>query len=65
MEVAKSVVRYIAGQRDACLESRPGNNHMLEVWSDSDWAGAWSVDRECRSRTGVLITHGGMPVDWV
>ena len=36
----------------------------LKVYSDSDWAGEYSVNGETASRTGCLITYNGMPVDW-
>ena len=49
---------------DDCLVSNSSITEGLKVYSDSDWAGEYSVNGETASRTGCLITYNGMPVDW-
>ena len=70
-EVAiKRIARYLKGTRDRGLIIHPDkDNFQLELFADADFAGLWNVedsdDPVCvRSRTGYVITLGGVPLTW-
>ena len=64
LEALKAMCRYAAGCMEDCLMTNNTITEGLKVYSDSDWAGEYSVNGETASRTGCLITYNGMPVDW-
>ena len=64
LEALKAMCRYTAGCMEDCLMANNTIIEGLKVYSDSDWAGEYSVNGETASRTGCLITYNGMPVDW-
>ena len=65
LEALKTMVRFAAGCMDECLVAASTVVEGLRVYSDSDWAGEFSVNGETASRSGCLITYNGTPVDWI
>lgn len=58
-QALKRLCRFLANNRDICLEYRPSKKDekpQLEAWVDSDWAS--NTDNR-RSRTGIVFTYGG------
>ena len=65
LEALKSTYRYISGAKHDCLtitgvEPKKG----LDLFTDSDWAGTYSIDGECASRSGGVIKYNDVPIDW-
>ncbi len=66
----KRIARYLKGTRDRGLIINPQEQNMiLELYSDADFAGLWNVEESddpicVRSRTGYVITLGGVPLIW-
>ena len=65
----KRIARYLKGTRDKGLILKPDSALSLEMYADADFAGLWSTedpdDPICvRSRTGCVITLGGVPITW-
>ena len=61
--------RYLVGTRTKGMIVRPGKSMKLDMYCDADWAGLWSYEKPddptcVRSRTGYVITLGGVPVCW-
>ena len=65
LEALKTAIRYAAGAVDDCLFIPAGINSGLECFTDSDWAGNYSIDGCTKSRSGMLIRYNGVPVDWL
>ena len=65
LEALKTCIRYAAGVKEECLAMPADITEGLKVYTDSDWAGSYSVDQDTHSRIGVLVTYNGVPVDWV
>ena len=65
LEALKTMIRFAAGCMDECLIAASTVTEGLQVYSDSDWAGEFSVNGETASRSGCLITYNGTPVDWI
>ena len=65
LEALKTCIRYAAGVKEECLVMPADITEGLKVYTDSDWAGSYSVDQDTHSRTGVLVTYNGVPVDWM
>ena len=65
LEALKTAIRYAAGAVDDCLYIPAEINSGLECYTDSDWAGNYSIDGCTRSRSGMLIRYNGVPVDWL
>ena len=69
-EAVKRIGRYLLGTRDKGMYVRPDTSKLsLDVWCDSDFAGAFSYEdpndaTSARSRTGFVITLGGIPIVW-
>ena len=63
-KLTKHLWRYIKGVQHRCLKKQNGNREGLMLSSDADWAGLYSVNKEKRSRTGILATYDGMPFAW-
>ena len=55
---------YLKGQIGMCLVAEAGNTEGIRYTSDSDWAGLFNIDGDCRSRYGVMVLYNGMPVAW-
>ena len=64
MDALKQAVRFASGCKWECLVMGTGNFTDLKLYSDSDWAGLHSTTGDISSRSGGLITYGGVPVDW-
>ena len=64
MDALKQAVRFAAGCKWECLVMGTGGCTDLKLYSDSDWAGLHSTTGDISSRSGGLITYGGVPVDW-
>jgi hypothetical protein len=64
LDIAKSFYRYLQHAKDLALVRDPGNAAGMEMYSDADWAGLFSITGDPRSRTGTVIYNGGMPVMW-
>jgi len=62
MELLKHAQRYLQGVKAKCLVLNPDCNDGLEVWTDSDWAGMYSVMGDPRSRTGIYITNNKLTI---
>jgi len=64
------LARYLKGTRNNGLIFKPDLTKSLEVFVDSDFAGAWDpelsgIDRStARSRHGYVIYYAGMPIIW-
>ena len=65
LEALKTCIRYASGVKEECLVMPADITEGLRVFTDSDWAGSYSVDQDTHSRSGVLITYNGVPVDWM
>ena len=60
---------YIQATRNKGLRINPNSSLNLELFADADFAGLWNIehpdDAICvKSRTGYIITLGGVPVTW-
>ena len=64
MDALKQAVRFASGCKWECLVMGTGDFTDLKLYSDSDWAGLHSTTGDISSRSGGLITYGGVPVDW-
>ena len=65
LEALKSTYRYISGAKHDCLTiSGVKPKKGLELFTDSDWAGTYSIDGECASRSGGVIKYNDVPIDW-
>ena len=62
LDAREYILGYLKGLIGKCLS--PTNQNGIEYTTDSDWAGLFNVDGDCRSRYGVLITIGDMSVAW-
>ena len=65
----KRIARYLKGTRTQGLILKPESNLSLAMYADADFAGLWTAedhdDPICvRSRTGSVITLGGVPITW-
>ena len=66
----KRIARYLKGTKDRGLIINPQEQSLiLELYSDADFAGLWNVEESddpicVRSRTGYVITLGGVPLIW-
>jgi Reverse transcriptase (RNA-dependent DNA polymerase) len=65
----KHIVRYLRTSEDKGLIVKPSTAIPLECWCDSDFAGLFGHEshedpRSAKSRTGFIITFGGMPLIW-
>ena len=65
----KRIGRYLKGTADRGMVIKPDSNLGLDLYADADFAGLFAVeDKEdpvcVRSRTGWLLTLGGVPVTW-
>jgi hypothetical protein len=65
----KHIVRYLCTSEDKGLIVKPSNAIPLKCWCDSDFAGLFGHEsnddpRSAKSRTGFIITFGGMPLIW-
>ena len=47
-----------------CLVNDPQVQSGFKIYSDSDFAGMYSVNGEVRSRSGSILCYDGMPVAW-
>ena len=65
IEMVKHIYRYLQHAKSLCLERDPAVMPELKVWSDADWAGLFQAIGDPRSRAGIIITYGGMPVWWM
>ena len=68
-KAVKSIVRYLQGTKDEGLKIEPTENLGIDLYADADFSGLWksedSNDPICaRSRTGFIITIGGIPLVW-
>ena len=69
-EVAlKRIARYLRGTKDKGMIIQPSKDLKLDLYVDADFAGLWNSedanDPTCvKSRTGYVITLGGVPVLW-
>ena len=62
LEALKSTYRYISGAKHDCLTiSGVKPKKGLELFTDSDWAGTYSIDGECASRSGGVIKYNDVP----
>ena len=66
----KHIVRYLKGTRDKGLIIKPDAKDLkLGLFADADFAGLFAAEDELdpdgvKSRTGVLLNFGGVPVCW-
>lgn len=60
----KSTLRYCKQVMSEGLASHTNDSSGLQVWTDADWAGSYSIDGTTESRTGVIVLHNSMPVAW-
>lgn len=66
----KRIARYLLGTRDKGMIIRPTNDLTLDCYVDADYAGVYSSwdpndPKSVKSRSGFVITLGGIPVAWV
>ena len=65
----KRIVRYLQGTKEEGLVIKPTQNLRIDLYADADFAGLWNSEDPCdpictRSRTGFIITIGGIPLVW-
>jgi hypothetical protein len=65
----KRIGRYLKGTRNKGMIIKPTGKLTMDCYADADFAGLWNYedlhDPTCvRSRTGYLLTLGGIPVVW-
>jgi len=65
----KQIARYLKGSRTQGPILKPDSNLSLAMYADAHFAGLWTAedhdDPICiRSRTGCVITLGGVPITW-
>lgn len=66
----KRIARYLKGTRNRGLIIHPNKDDLnIELYADADFAGLWNVENSddpicVRSRTGFVITLGGVPITW-
>ena len=69
-EVAlKRIGRYLRGTKERGMIIRPSDDLKLDLYVDADFAGLWNSEdandpTSVKSRTGYVITLGGVPVLW-
>ena len=63
-KAVKHVYRYLVHAKDLCLVNDPDVSGGFEIWSDSDFAGMYSVNGDIRSRSGSALTFNGMIFAW-
>jgi hypothetical protein len=69
-QAVKYLCRYLLLTRDKGIILTPNNEHRLNAYVDSDFAGLWSRDtanlrQSALSRAGYIITYAGCPIHWV
>jgi hypothetical protein len=70
-EAAKRIGRYLASSATEGFLINPDRSRLnLDCYVDSDFAGLWGHEDDqdpvsTRSRTGFIVTLGGVPVTWV
>ena len=62
MELAKHAMRWLKGVKEKGILINPEIDSGLEVSTDSDWGGMYSIMGDPRSRSGILITYNNVPV---
>lgn len=60
---------YLQTTRNKGLRINPNSSLNLELFADADFAGLWNIEHPdeaicVKSRTGYIITLGGVPVTW-
>ena len=65
----KRIVQYLQGTKMKGLVIKPTQKLMMDLYADADFAGLWNAkdsnDPICtKSRTGVLVTIGNVPLLW-
>ena len=68
-KAVKRIGRYLKGTANRGMVIKPDSSLGLDLYADADFAGLFAVeDKEdpvcVRSRTGWLLTLGGVPVTW-
>lgn len=63
------IAKYLKATRNKGLRINPKTHFGLELYADADFAGLWNIEHpddatSVKSRTGYLITLGGVPVTW-
>jgi hypothetical protein len=66
----KRILRYLKTTADKGLIMTPGDDHRVDCYVDSDFAGMFSVENvhdpvSVKSRTGYVILYRGSPLLWV
>ena len=64
IDIVKGIYRYLKHAKRLCLTRDPSNEERLQVWSNADWAGLHSAIGDPRSRSGMIVCYGGMPIQW-
>ena len=66
----KHIVKYLKGTRDQGLIMKPKKDNLkLDLFADADFAGLFASEDNhdpvsVKSRTGILLNFGGVPVCW-
>ena len=65
----KRIIRYLKATKDKGMIISPDGKLNLDLYVDADFAGLWNVGEAddpstVRSRTGYVMTLGGVPVLW-
>ena len=65
----KRIIRYLKGTEDKGMYISPTNDHLLENYVDSDFAGLYGSEDEndpisAKSRTGFVILYKSVPILW-
>ena len=64
LKAVRHALLYCMNTKTLCLHQPHKSDGTWRFFSDSDHAGMFNIDGDCRSRYGVMITYNGMPVLW-